>query len=251
LSALVLCYHAVSDDLPAPLAVTPEALERQLRLLVKRGYRSVGFTEAVGGPGEGKRLSITFDDGFRSVHDLALPILERLGLTATLFVPTAYPGSQDPMAWPGIDRWSREGYDEEMLSLDVPDLVDLAGRGWELGAHSHTHPHLSHLGPAELEEELVRPKAQLEEWLDRPCTSIAYPYGDFSEAVVDAAGRAGYTAAAGLDAALPEGRPLLWPRIGIYRDDPDWRYRLKISPLARGLARLRHPRAETRTASAA
>jgi peptidoglycan/xylan/chitin deacetylase (PgdA/CDA1 family) len=249
LSALVLCYHAVSEDLPASLAVTPADLERQLSLLARRGYRSVGFTEAVS-PGEGKRLAITFDDGFRSVRDLALPILERLGFTATLFVPTAYTGSTEPMAWPGIDRWSREGYAEEMRSLGVQDLADLAERGWELGAHSHTHPHLSRLGSVELEAELARPKAQLEEWLDRPCTSLAYPYGDFSDAVIEAAGRAGYQAAAGLDAALPEGRPLLWPRIGIYRGEPDWRYRLKISPLARSLARLRHPRAETRTGSA-
>jgi peptidoglycan/xylan/chitin deacetylase (PgdA/CDA1 family) len=250
LSTLVLCYHAVSEHLPASLAVAPKDLERQLGLLVRRGYRSVGFTDAVV-PGEGKRLAITFDDGFASVRDLGLPILERLGLTATMFVPTAYPGSEEPMAWSGIDRWSREGYGREMLSLDVPDLVDLAERGWEIGAHSHTHPHLSRLGPSELEEELTRPKAQLEEWLGRSCTSIAYPYGDFSEAVIEASGRAGYTAAAGLDAALPEGRPLLWPRVGIYREDPDWRFRLKISPLARSLARLRHPAADTRTGSLA
>jgi peptidoglycan/xylan/chitin deacetylase (PgdA/CDA1 family) len=249
---LALCYHAVSDRLPADLAVTPANLERQLRMLVRRGYRSVGFTEAVG-RGEGKRLAITFDDGFRSVRDLGLPILERLGLTATLFVPTAFPGSEEPMAWSGIDRWSREGHGEEMLCLGVPELRDLAARGWEIGAHSHTHPHLSQLSPQRLDDELRWPKTQLEEWLERPCTSFAYPYGDFSPAVVEATGEAGYAAAAGLDAALPTGRPLLWPRIGVYREDAAWRYRLKISPLARrlGLARLRHPGSETRTGSSA
>jgi peptidoglycan/xylan/chitin deacetylase (PgdA/CDA1 family) len=248
---LVLCYHSVSDRLPADLAVTPANLERQLRLLVDRGYRSVGFTEAVG-PGEGKRLAITFDDGYRSVRDLGLPILERLGLTATLFVPTGFPGSDEPMAWEGIDLWSAD-YPEEMLCLGVPGLRDLAGRGWEIGAHTHTHPHLSQLGPDGLDEELRRPKALLEEWLERPCTSLAYPYGDFSPAVVEAAGRAGYTAACGLDAALPAGEPLLCPRIGVYRGDAGWRYRLKVSPTVRrlGLGRLRHPGSETRTGATA
>jgi peptidoglycan/xylan/chitin deacetylase (PgdA/CDA1 family) len=244
---LVLCYHSVSDRLPADLAVTPTDLERQLRLLVNRGYRSVGFTEAVD-PGQGKRLAITFDDGYRSVRDLGLPILERLGLTATLFVPTAFPGSDEPMAWPGIERWSAD-YPEEMACLGVSELRDLADRGWEIGAHTHTHPHLSRLDAEGLDEELRRPRDLLEDWLDRPCTSLAYPYGDFSPTVVEAAGRAGYTAACGLDAALPSGRPLLWPRIGVYRGEADWRYRLKVSPLARrlGLARLRHPGSETRT----
>ena len=157
------------------------------------------------------------------------------------------------MAWPGIDHWSREGHGEEMLCLDVPELRDLAAHGWEIGAHSHTHPHLSELPPERLDDELRRPKTQLEEWLGRPCTSLAYPYGDFSPAVVVATGRAGYIAAAGLDAALPAGQPLLWPRIGVYREDTDWRYRLKVSPLVRrlGLARLRHPGSETRTGAAA
>ena len=44
---LVLCYHAVSDGWPSGLSVTPAALERQLAILLGRGYRGVTFTEAV------------------------------------------------------------------------------------------------------------------------------------------------------------------------------------------------------------
>ena len=54
---LVLCYHGVSEDWPSALAVTPEALERQLGFLVDRGYRGVTFREAVRGV-EGKALAI-------------------------------------------------------------------------------------------------------------------------------------------------------------------------------------------------
>src|SRR3954454_13564814 len=49
---LVLCYHAVSHTWPAALSVTPEALDRQLGQLTRRGYRGARFTDVVlGGRG--------------------------------------------------------------------------------------------------------------------------------------------------------------------------------------------------------
>ena len=50
---LVLCYHAVSPRWPADLSVTPEAFERQLQLLVGRGYRGATFHDAVTSPADG------------------------------------------------------------------------------------------------------------------------------------------------------------------------------------------------------
>jgi peptidoglycan/xylan/chitin deacetylase (PgdA/CDA1 family) len=239
---LVLCYHAVSERWPADLSLTPDALERQVRGLLDRGYRGVTFSEAVA-EGEGRRVAVTFDDAYRSVHRLALPILERLGVPATLFVPTAYVGSEQPMAWPGIDRWLGTEHEQELLCLGVDELVDLRGRGWEIGAHTHTHPHLTTLSGAELADELERPRALLGQWLGEPCATLAYPYGDVSPEVAAATRTAGYSAAATLDATRAPGDPILWPRVGVYYADAPWRFRLKASPLARRarLARLRHP----------
>ena len=62
-------------------------------------------------------MAITFDDGYRSVLELALPILEELGVPATLFVPTDYIGSERPMSWPGIERWT--GGQHEQADPDV------------------------------------------------------------------------------------------------------------------------------------
>lgn len=239
---LVLCYHAVSERWPADLSVTPDALERQVGALLRRGYRAVTFAEAVAA-GEGRRLAVTFDDAYRSVRERALPILDRLGVPATLFVPTAYVGDERPMSWPGVDRWLGGEHESELLCLGVEGLADLRGHGWEIGAHTHTHPRLTTLAAEDLAAELERPRALLEQWLGAPCTTLAYPYGDVSPAVVTAAGAAGYEAAASLDATQAPGDPLLCPRVGVYHADPLWRFRLKASPLARraGLARLRHP----------
>jgi len=238
----VLCYHAVSEDWTADLSVTPAALERQLSTLVRRGYRGVTFGEAVAGA-DGRAVAVTFDDAPRSLHRIALPIMEELGLVGTVFAPTAHVGSEEPMGWPGVDRWLGGPHEEELLCMDRAQLADLLARGWEVGSHTHTHPHLTELGEAELEEELERSRALLEEWLGADCRSLAYPYGDASPAVAAAARSAGYVAAATLDASLRPVDPLLWPRVGVYHGDRDWRFRLKASPAVRrlGAGRLRHP----------
>lgn len=239
----MLCYHAVSESWSADLSIAPEDLERQLSRLVGAGYRGVTFSEAVLGDGAGRRLAVTFDDAYRSVHELALPILKQLGLAATVFVPTAHVGREEPMSWPGIDRWLGGPHEAELLCMSSGQLGDLAERGWEVGAHTHTHPRLSGLRGGELAAELERPPALLREWLGRPCRSLAYPYGDFSADTVVAVRAAGYSAAATLDRSVPSEEPLRWPRVGIYHGEPSWRFRLKVSqPVRRfGLGRLRHP----------
>ena len=103
--SIVLCYHAISPSWEADLSVTPERLERQVGLLLKRGYRAARFTDVVHSPAGEKVVAITFDDAFRSVIQLALPILQRFGAPGTVFVPTDYIGAEAPLQLPGLDRW--------------------------------------------------------------------------------------------------------------------------------------------------
>ena len=83
--------------------------------------------------------------------------------------------------------------------------------------------------------ELVESKATVEERLGRDCVTLAYPYGDYDERVVAAAGAAGYAAAGTLPARLPPARPLAWPRLGVYHGDDERRFRLKVSRVMRRL----------------
>lgn len=235
---LILCYHAVSERWPASLSVTPAAFEKQLRTLAARGFSSVGFTDAVVSP-RSKTVAVTFDDGFRSVLEVAYPVLNRLGMAATLFVPTDWPGrSPQPMAWPGIDQWLDGPHRDECAPLAWDEIRWLADRGWEIGSHTCSHPHLTQVADAQLDDELRRSKADCAEQLGRPCTSIAYPYGDHDGSVVNSARNCGYTAAGTLPARLRHGGPLAQPRIGIYREDHDQRFRLKVAPAGRLLRSL-------------
>ena len=231
---LVLCYHAVSDSWPAMLTVTPRRLEQQLGLLVGRGYHGATFTQAVTRPSDERTLVVTFDDAYRSVIEHAFPILARLGLPGTVYAVTGGVGANGPMAWPGIDQWLGGPHENELTGVSWSNLKTLAGAGWEIGSHTRTHPHLTRLSDTELQAELTGSREDCEGHLGMACRSLAYPYGDVDARVVEATRAAGYEAAC----ALPKGRlhgpdPLCWPRIGVYRKDASWRYRLKVSPLAR------------------
>lgn len=230
---LVLCYHAVSPRWPADLSVTPEAFERQLQLLVGRGYRGATFHDAVTSPSDGPTLAVTFDDAYLSVLELAKPIMDRLGLVGTVFVPTDYPEREGPMAWPGIDQWLGGEHEAELRPMTWTQMRGLAEAGWEIGSHTCSHPHLTELDEDTLDREMILSRKSCEQNLGRPCMTIAYPYGDYDMRVVAAAGRAGYQAACTLPARFHEAKPLEWPRVGVYHGDDDRRFRMKVSPLVR------------------
>jgi heparosan-N-sulfate-glucuronate 5-epimerase len=234
---LVLCYHGISDTWPADLAVRREDFEQQIRRLKHRGYKGVTFTEAVNWTGGGKVVAITFDDGYRSVVEHGLPILEYLDMPATLFVPTDYMGTGEPMAWPGIDRWLGGEHEAELMPVTWSELQTLQQAGWEIGSHTRSHPRLSQIDRDALPDELRGSKDVCEEKLPGTCTSIAYPYGDFDAAVESAARAAGYSAAAALPDKITDPNPMAFPRVGIYREDSAFLFRLKTSKLTQMVRR--------------
>lgn len=232
---LVLCYHAVSERFPAALSVTPANLEAQLRFLVERGYRGAGFHEAVTEPRGSKTLVVTFDDAYRSVHAKAAPILARLGLVGTVFVPTSFAGQEEPMRWHGIDGWLGGPHAYELIPMGWEELRELAGEGWEIGSHTRTHPRLTRLDDEALRRELRVSRDECEQGLEAPCRSLAYPYGDHDARVIEATAAAGYATAAALSERLTRPAPLEWPRIGVYHADSEREFRLKVHPMIRRL----------------
>lgn len=228
---LVLCYHAVSDNWPVPLAVRPKDLRRQLEWLLALGYRGATLHDAATSRSSGRRLVVTFDDGFLSVLELAYPILSSLGLSGTLFVVTDFPDSNRPLAWRGIEHWQGGPYESELRGLTWRQIGMLRDAGWEIGAHTCTHPRLTELADEPLLQELRASREACERALSVPCRSLAYPYGAFDARVAAMAARAGYTTAAILSLGPPES--LMWPRVGIYRDNSMRQVRLKVSPTVR------------------
>lgn len=228
---LLLCYHAISERWPASLALTPADFSSQVSWLVRRGYRGVTLSEAIAGPEHSKAVAITFDDAYRSVFELARPILADAGMPASVFALTSFTGTEQPMSWPGVERWLEGEHREELVPMSWDELRELADHGWEVGSHTRTHARLTELADAALDAELEESKGEIEARLGDSCRSLAYPFGVYDDRVVAAAGRAGYTAAAGtLPGRLrPPTGPLDWPRIVINRPDSLGRFRAKTS----------------------
>jgi peptidoglycan/xylan/chitin deacetylase (PgdA/CDA1 family) len=239
---LVLCYHALSDDWPAALSTTPERFEAQLALLLERGYAPATFEQALSSPPGRRTVAVTFDDAYRSVLERAHPIMERLGVPGTVFVPTDFAGKPEPMRWQGIDQWLGGPHEPELLCLGWDELRGLADQGWEVGSHTCSHPHLTALDDERLSRELQDSRAACEQGTGRRCRSIAYPYGDVDARVVRATGAAGYSYGAALPKQFDSTDPLDWPRVGVYNRDDLRRFKLKVSPLVRRLRGARRAR---------
>jgi peptidoglycan/xylan/chitin deacetylase (PgdA/CDA1 family) len=95
----ILCYHhvAVEDRAypydPGVADAEPKQFRRQMETLARYGT-PIGIDELIraldGQPLPKNPVMVTFDDGYRSCHDVALPILRAVGMRATFFVPTGY-----------------------------------------------------------------------------------------------------------------------------------------------------------------
>jgi peptidoglycan/xylan/chitin deacetylase (PgdA/CDA1 family) len=227
---LVLCYHGVSETWHTSMAVTPEALERQLAHMVKHGWQSAAFGDAVMDPPADRTMAITFDDALASVRQFALPILGDLGLTATVFVPTDHASSGRPCTWEGLEDWIATPYADELCPMSWEEIGELADSGWEIGSHTRSHPHLTRLADDALASELELSREESIRELGVPCRTIAYPYGDVDARVVEFTRRAGYYAGAACSSEAREPDRYRWPRTGVYNRDALWRFVLKTTP---------------------
>jgi len=104
--------------------------------------------------------------------------------------------------------------------LTVGEVQGLAEGGMRIGSHGVTHDSFLHLDPAELARELTESRSLLESMIGAPVEWLAYPYGDFSAEVTEAAKRAGYRGAVTTIEGLADGRcrPHELTRIGVHDD---------------------------------
>lgn len=173
----ILYYHAVSTSDVA-------AFERQMAWLA-RNANVVGPDHD--GPLDAARpnVAITFDDAFESVAANAVPVLARHGLSATIFVPTGWLGRA-----PG---WAMESdADREERVMDSAALQALPSEYIRFGSHTVDHPRLTQLAAAAIEAQFIRSRHDLESLLGAPIDTLAFPYGDHDQIVVEAARKAGF-----------------------------------------------------------
>ena len=149
-SSGILLYHRVAEQQPGvpdpTFNVTPEGFRMQLQGILERGFRPWPLRKVLETIRSKKKLpcrvfAVTFDDGFENNYLNALPILEELGIPATIFLATAYLGTDRPFPF---DDWSEAGNPAvpaiAWRPLSMSQCHELAGHDLiDLGAHTHTH----------------------------------------------------------------------------------------------------------------
>lgn len=218
----VLGYHKIGDPgprgWPTWFYVPEETFVRHLDLLERSGWPPIDLATFLAGLDDparlpGRAVLLTFDDGHRSLREVAVPRLRQFGYPAVAFVPSDFVGR--------CNHFDQREPVEPLCDWD--DLQALVRAGVAVQSHGATHRPFSTLDPEAQEDELGRSRRVLEAALGRPVEAFAFPFGDPGRepgAVRARLEKAGYRAAflyGGGPVRLPADRFAL-PRIAVGPD---------------------------------
>jgi peptidoglycan/xylan/chitin deacetylase (PgdA/CDA1 family) len=218
---MILMYHGIADLAwdPNQLSVTPARFAEQLTWLERSGLRGVSVATLTAAMRAGQAaglVGITFDDGYTSVLEEALPELAQRGFGATAFIIADRIGGTNE--WDAGPVWPL---------LDAAGVAELAAAGIEIGSHSATHPHLAGLPARRQAAEASASRGRLEDLLSAPVRGFAYPYGSMDEAARYAVGAAGYEYACAVQTPRSGLGPLALPRVYVGQRDSAARMTIK------------------------
>ncbi len=205
----VLLYHRIEPEgggSSTAISTPVDVFGSHLHWLAANGYRALTLAELearINGaePGAANEVVLTFDDGYRSLTDLAVPVLRETGLTATSFLITQRVGKDDHLDWDDVRALHNEG------------VVDF---------HSHSHSHqrwpLGPLSVGDLTYDLETSRQALITELGRAADELrflAWPYGRTCDAWDAAAADLGFTTQFVVQrgAVTRPGRHLRLPRL--------------------------------------
>lgn len=191
----ILTYHKLG---PRPSRVRLRGLYLSTRLFVRQleELKQAGFQSGSLGNWSqaGRRVIITFDDGYTNVLEHAVEPLAQNGFRAIQFLPAAFLGKTNE--W---DVAQREAPERIMEAAQVRDWI---AAGHEIGSHSLTHPLLTRLDLERAREEIGASRKKLEDLFGRPIEHFCYPYGDWNPAIRDLVCECSYKTACTTDPGI-------------------------------------------------
>lgn len=182
----ILCYHKFGKGKASGMNMPASVFDQQMRYLKDNNYHVISPDDLLGFLDFSQQIPrrsviISIDDGYRSVRDVAWPILKRYGFVATLFVYTDY-----------------IGISSKALSWD--DLREMKAAGFTVGSHSVAHSDLTRPGINETGEqflgrvkhELATSKKIIDRELDQDTIFFSFPFGRSNAGTIALAKAAGY-----------------------------------------------------------
>lgn len=228
---ILMYHHLEPDGVPlTPYTVHAGAFEKQLDWLRRSGFIPLTFQDLfaaldVGAPLPAKPVILTFDDGYESFRELALPRLAARNMKATVFIVAGEIGN--------FNRWDVERGIAKRALMGAAGIQEIVTSGMEIGSHGWVHRNLNECSATEQQEEISRPGPELERRFGVRPQAFAYPYGAHSRRHFDWLQAAGYRGAVSIFSDQPAVTTNLFSmrRIYIHPGDGRFRFRMKMSPL--------------------
>jgi peptidoglycan/xylan/chitin deacetylase (PgdA/CDA1 family) len=206
----VLMYHVIAPAPPgatyAGLWVSPTDLRAQVAALATAGFHGVTLDAVLDGWAGKDTLPphpivLSFDDGYLSQGQEAGAILRAQG-------------------WPGVLNLALHNLDTPG-GLSASRVKTMIGDGWEIDAHSLTHPDLTTLDAAALRREVAGSRTAIQERFGVPVNAFCYPAGRYDATVEAAVQAAGYRAATTVEPGVARASADRYalPRIRVDRSD--------------------------------
>lgn len=186
--ANVFLYHRFDEPKYASTSIASDVFAEQLAYLQEHQFRVLSLAEIVRRLRTGEALpekcaAISVDDSFLSFQEKAMPLLRLYQYPVTLFVNSDSVGTRDYLSW------------KQLRSLML--------EGVEIGNHSATHDYLIELREGEaleqwrvrVREDIEKAQQLFEKHLQVSPTLFAYPYGEFSEPLMELVRELGFEAA--------------------------------------------------------
>ena len=213
----VLAYHRIDEDIGG-MSVSPRDFRAHLDWLDEHRVEVVPLEAFSIMDGTRPRAALTFDDGYRSVADVAWPELRARGLPATLYVVSRTLRDGHRFSW----DTTTAGADAALIGRST--LLDLAADGLSIGSHTRTHVYLPSIDLDRVGDEVAGSRRELEDELGQPVTSFSYPQGGWNASIRSIVARAGYQTAVTMDrgAIGPIADPLALARRPAERDPIDF-----------------------------
>jgi peptidoglycan/xylan/chitin deacetylase (PgdA/CDA1 family) len=180
----VLMYHVISSppaNAPYPdLYVSASDFAAEVAWLARHDYHAVTLQQVFdswrgAGTLPPKPIVLSFDDGYLSQVTNALPVLKA-------------------RHWPGVLNLEVRNL-KPVWGIRPPGIRKLLAAGWELDAHTLTHPDLTAVDPSRLREEVAGSRDEIRRRFHVPVNFFCYPAGRYNDAVIAAVQQAGYRGA--------------------------------------------------------
>lgn len=194
MSIPILMYHQI-DQPPARgtslrgLIVAPKSFSWQMQMLKWMGYRGLSMKDLepyLKGQLHGKVVGLTFDDGYQNNLKNALPVLLKMGFTATCYGLSRMMGQSNV--------WDRGKVAEKSL-MSLEEWREWHKAGMDVGSHTQHHADLLAVAPEQARIEINASKAELEQAIGCEVRHFCYPYGRYAPEHIEMVKQAGYATA--------------------------------------------------------